>query len=102
MTSMTSTTHDVRCALWVLALFGVACNDASGSLEQPEHTDTATPDAGAGSDAAIVDDPRRAPFPSPEWEVRAPEQQGLRKAGLDEALEYAFQPSKHTQGVVII
>lgn len=47
-------------------------------------------------------DPRRASFPAPEWEVRSPEEQGLRASGLDAALDYAFRPEKNTQGVVII
>jgi len=43
-----------------------------------------------------------APFPSPNWEVRTPEAQGMSKAGLDAALDYAFQEGKNTQGVVVI
>jgi CubicO group peptidase (beta-lactamase class C family) len=44
----------------------------------------------------------RAAFPSPNWEVRSPDARGMSKAGLDAALDYAFQEGKNTQGVVVV
>jgi CubicO group peptidase (beta-lactamase class C family) len=44
----------------------------------------------------------RAAFPSPNWEVRSPESQGMNKTGIEQALTYAFQEGKNTQGVLVI
>lgn len=37
-----------------------------------------------------------------QWEVREPEAVGMDSAVLEGAREYAFQPAKHTQGVVVV
>ncbi len=39
--------------------------------------------------------------PAFEFEVQAPESQGMDSAILDGARAYAFQPEKNTQGVVV-
>jgi CubicO group peptidase (beta-lactamase class C family) len=49
-----------------------------------------------------ADPSARAPFPSPTWEVRAPEARGMTKTHLDAALDYAFQDGKNTQGVLVV
>jgi CubicO group peptidase (beta-lactamase class C family) len=72
----------------------VGCEDARDPI--------ARDGSDAGSDAGGLDASTGVPFPAPEWQVSTPEQQGLRKEGLDTALDYAFQAAKHTQGVVII
>lgn len=53
-----------------------------------------------------------APCPSPEppsnvfpqggWSVESPEDHGMSRVLLDRAREYAFQPAKNTQGVVVV
>ncbi|MFW6067896.1 MAG: serine hydrolase domain-containing protein [Myxococcota bacterium] len=37
-----------------------------------------------------------------EWEVRAPEDVGMDAAVLEGARDYAFEPSRYTQGVVVV
>jgi hypothetical protein len=83
----------------LFARLAVGCGEAADSSGDTGGGPRSTQEAGA---AMPVESDGRAPFPAPEWEVRAPEQQGLRKAGLDAALDYAFQAEKHTQGVVIV
>lgn len=74
-----------------------ACDDGQQPAAQPEQD--AAVEAG-GPDAVEADS--GPAFPKPEWQVSAPDQQGLRREGLDQALDYAFQAGKHTQGVVIV
>jgi CubicO group peptidase (beta-lactamase class C family) len=66
-----------------------------------------SPDMDAAADASVAEPEQDAAasgptFPNPDWQIGTPDEQGLRKEGLDKALDYAFQSAKHTQGVVII
>ncbi|HEX6245929.1 MAG TPA: serine hydrolase [Polyangiales bacterium] len=72
------------------------CDDAREPIEQQEAGSAA--EAGA-PDAATASGPK---FPDPDWQVSTPEREGLRQQGVDKALDYAFQTSKHTQGVVVV
>lgn len=84
-----------------------ACDPAT-EAQEPIETRDASAEAGAldasadDTDAGDKGDTNKAPFPAPEWTVHTPEAEGLRKQGLEQALDYAFQEGKHTQGVVII
>jgi hypothetical protein len=44
----------------------------------------------------------RIAWPTAGWSVEPPEQHGMDSAVLDGARQYAFQPEKHTQGVVVV
>ncbi len=60
-----------------------ACSDGSGD--------------GSGNDLS----PQLA-WPIEGWETSSPEAQGMNADKIAEALDYAFQAQKHTQGVVIV
>lgn len=81
-----------------LACALIACGDSPAPSDAPQADAGSEVDAAEPAQAA----PTPAPLPAPDWQLRTPEQVGLRKEGLDAALDYAFQAGKHTQGVVII
>ena len=65
---------------------------------------------GSGSSSAPVNPPAPTPAPAPDsstypgssWETSDPSDVGMNQAGILEALNYAFESSRNTQGVVII
>ena len=66
-------------ALGIFALLASGCAD----------------DSGGGGAAGLA-------WPTDGWQVEAPEQHGLDPEVLEGARQYAFQPEKHTQGVVVV
>ena len=86
-------TAAIALSLYALSACSEDVASQSSDIEEmpPPQASEANPDAA-----------RRAPFPTPEWETRSPEEQGLRTSDLNRALDYAFQPDKNTQGVVIV
>ena len=65
---------------------------------------------GSGSSSAPVNPPAPTPAPAPDsstypgssWETSDPSDVDMSQAGILEALNYAFESSRNTQGVVII
>ena len=65
---------------------------------------------GSGSSSAPVNPPVPTPAPAPDsstypgssWETSDPSDVDMSQAGILEALNYAFESSRNTQGVVII
>ena len=65
---------------------------------------------GSGSSPAPINPPLPTPTPTPDssnypgstWETSDPSDIGMNQAGILEALNYAFESSRNTQGVVII
>jgi CubicO group peptidase (beta-lactamase class C family) len=56
--------------------------------------------AGCGNSSSTTASAQR--WPDPDWQVSDPASEGLDPATLDGARTYAFQPAKHTQGVVVV
>lgn len=83
-----------------LALGGaVACSssDAKGDGASAAGTDAGASDAGGS--LAIG---QKAPWPTTEWTVVAPEDMGMDSATLEAAKTYALDPDQNTQGVVVV
>lgn len=93
----------MRRAAVLVALVLVAGGCSSGD-DGDDADATTTTEAGAttkpGVDEAPTDDGDLVP--GEDWAVTTPEEHGIDPAGLETAREYAFQPDRHTQGVVVV
>src|SRR5512139_519290 len=57
---------------------------------------------GAGCGDSSSHDTSGLRWPDPDWEVVEPAAEGMDAATLDEARQYAFEPTRNTQGVVVV
>lgn len=90
-----------RCAVVVvLLLLAGACSSSDDESADPGG-DTTTTDAASTTEAPEPEADAEV-VPGAEWVVSTPEEHGIDPAGLEAAREYAFQPGKNTQGVVVV
>ena len=76
----------------LLFTFILSSCGGSGSPSVPDNTPLPTP----------TPTPDSSTYPGSTWETSDPSDIGMNQAGILEALNYAFESSRNTQGVVII
>ena len=79
----------------LLFTFILSSCGGSGSPSVPDNTPLPSP-------VPVDNVPDSNTFPGSSWETSDPSDVGMNQAGILEALNYAFESSRNTQGVVII